>query len=405
MKRFLTAAFCLLLILSMAGCVFMPPNAPGSEPRPTDDTQPTDTSLPTDGEEPTEDPDILPQVTMNAIALPLHIETDFASDGVKICTYTYQDVSLITQDPDVGDKVVLDLLNRIDATTAEAADIREFAKESYTGSKFWSAFSYQITYAPTRIDQSILSLLGEQVTLTTGAHPNHYCTTVTYDMTDGTVLTLAGILREDAAIDVLHSLMAEALQKELDYPDEIRLALDRRLSEGLNSTDGWFLTGTGLSFCFSPYEIAAYASGTIIAEVPYAKLMGILREDYFPGERLEVPGVVEASLFAEADLEKYSQIIELKADAEGTKALLHTDGIVYDILIDQGIWSGSNFYKVTSIFAAECLSPGDAVYVQAVLENRDAVLRLSYTSGEERQSFFLLVDGDKVVLTPEADGI
>jgi hypothetical protein len=105
---------------------------------------------------------------------------------------------------------------------------------------------------------------------TGGMHGNSWKYWYVFDLKDIKRLYLADIIREDA-LPTLYLLVLEALQvyddeewdgSSIDNPEEL--------------PENFFLDPRGLGFCWHPYEVAAYAVGTVEITIPYEKLKNIL---------------------------------------------------------------------------------------------------------------------------------
>jgi hypothetical protein len=158
-----------------------------------------------------------------------------------------------------------------------------------------------------------------------------------------------------------------------------------------------------LCFHFAPYDIAPYSSGTIIAELPYSTLTGVIVEKYIPSELSIATGSMYAETFIEDDSERFTCIAEVSLCEDGTEVLLYSDALVTDIRIDAGsLYSENNQYIAGStVFAASTMNVGDAIQLTADLGSEDTVLRLVYHSDQQEHSAFITYDkiGDSILLT------
>lgn len=396
MKKLLSLTL-IFSLLCFAGCGFIEKDP--TEPPHTSDPD-TSTSAPSESTQPTE---VLPQtqqLPMVSVSLPLSREEYTADDGTVLLSVTRQNVyTPILQDADVAEAVALDLMNRIDSVTASASDLLSQAKADYTGQSNWTPYLCQVIYDPMRIDSGVLSLFGHTVTYSGGIHPDTASVSVTYDLVTGSVLSLGDLLTEGSTPEDLARLATEALSQSgysgslySDYADSVAA----RFSGSWERDTGWYLSREGLVFYFSPYDIAPYAVGTVVAQISYENLTGILKDAWFPTERVSTSGAIEAVLFDAADLEQFTQFSEVILDTDGTRFLLHTDGSVYDLRLEQGQWSaeGDSFTPTAVVFACESLTPGDAVMVQSMFSDVPPSLRLTYRSGEEEITAYLYQSGE-----------
>lgn len=400
MKKTFALILCLCLVFMAAGCRKDNPET----------TLPS-TAAPTAPAAETTQPSTVPEVTeiisfqepLAAISLPIVSEVETASDSTVLFTYTYQSVYLTLQDPAVAEAVVVDLLNRIDSTRASAQAILATVQGDYALSNGWNPYFYQVIYNPTRIDQGVLSLYGTQVSYSGNPHPTHISMSANYDLVTGKALRFSDILAEDFSAQQLCQLICLALephaQELYGYYEDI---LTDRFSGDLSAVESWYFSDYGLCFYFSPYDIAPYSAGTIIAEVPYESLNGILRDDYFPAERGAGAGKLSAVYFADAERSGIRQYVELLLDGDGENILLLPEGTVHDIRIEIGSWvSDGSFSSEAVVFAAESLSEGDAIMIQTHLVEDAPRLRLTYHSGEETVCLFIRLNSDGQVTLAE----
>lgn len=347
--------------------------------------------------------DIQPQqLPMVSVSLPVVTQDYSADNGTVIYSHTSQNISLIVPDPEVADKVILDFLNRTDMQ--ETVDsFYASASGTYKDGVMAHYLPYwtQITYAPMRIDSGVLSLYGSYVQYSGGAHPMESAKSVTYDLLTGEALSLTDILTENTDADTLCQLVLKALdnyQKEMaatlytDYEATVTELFNKPLAEITN----WCLTGYGLSFHFSPYEIGAYTYGIIPAHISYEELTGILRDAYFPAERDIASGTVTGEIFDPEKLDNFTQFSEVVIDRDGQAILLSTDGMVYNVEIMTGTWNEGKTAFVTehTVFRACSLTPGDAIMVQC---DPDCIY-IQYSTGNGTTTVFPTITDGVVTL-------
>lgn len=317
-----------------------------------------------------------------AVSVPSVTEDTKADDGTVVSRYTYQHMSLVLHKPEVADKVILDFLNRVDSTKESADTTAAAAKAAYTGGN-WTPYLYHITYSPTRIDENVLSLFGNNVVYNGATHPDRTCVSASYDLQTGDVLTLASIMAKDASVSDICQLVLNGLSEmaEGDYLYEgYKQTVSRRFDADPTTDEDWYLTTTGLCFYFAPYEIAPYASGVISVEIPYKKLGGILHEAYFPVKENATTGNITVTAFDGSQPTDTTHIAEIVTHTDGQMYLIRTDGTVQDVRILQSDTSGNY-----TVFAANVLSSEDGIMIQTngeTLKN----LKLTYKSGGETQS-------------------
>lgn len=388
MKKCISFLLIFVILFSLTGCATDP--APATKPT---GTVPLNESV--------------PRPAMAAVSVNAITETISADDGTVICQYTHQSMSLTLQDPDVADKVIVDFLRRFDSTQDAAQSLMADAKAAYSpNEEYWAPYLCSMLYDPVRIDPGVLSLYGTVVSHSGGAHPDQAGISANYDLLTGDVLTLASIMTPDATSDDFCRLTLDALAEvadELylydDYEDTVR----KRFTQDPSTDEQWFFTNEGICFYFSPYEIAAYVSGIITAEIPYSKLTGIILDEYFPAEQAPGLGTITALDLQSTDLTRFDQITELIVDEGEQMVLLYTEGMVHDVRIEEVKWNeaGDEFILTHTAFATDCLAAGDAVMVEAHISDTLPNLRLTYRSGDRDISVYISknqTDGSVVLL-------
>lgn len=395
MKRTLATLLALTMTLGFAGCS-------ESQPKETEPTSPTTTAATEPATEPSV-PETIPEIEyiqepMVSVSVPVITEYTQQED-TTLFTYSYQYMTLIQPDPSVADKIVLDFQTRQDTFRADAITYSEQAKAAYSGEENWTAYLLNALYSPTRVDQSVLSLYGSHVRWTGGFHPEHHCICANYNMITGDVLTLGSILAHEDQIPALGDLIIAGLneiKEEKSIMDGFEVTIRNRLETNVNFDEDWYFSAEGLCFCFSPYEIAPYASGTIVVTIPYEKLAGVMDDSFFPTEQSTVYGEISASRFQDTDRDSLTQIAEVILDRDGEMLFLYTDKKVDLVSLELGQWdqTGTVFAPTCAVFATQSLTPGDAVMVQTLIPDTLPTLRLTYVSGDETVTRFISQSGE-----------
>lgn len=398
MKKILI--FVLVLTLLLSGCQ---KPAEGTATEPT--TEPI-TVMPTEdtSEDPTEiETEAAPAVEYNQqemVSVSLPIETDVVTEesGNPIFTHKYQHMQLVTQDPAVADSIILDFLNRQDAYRSDVDALSQQAQLEYTGNGDWLPYCLDILYSPTRIDQGVLSLSGVSFSYTGGNHSNKIATAANYNMLTGEVLTLGSILYHQDAKETLIQLViqkAEAIAEEAQLYPDYQDFITQRFAREESFDEDWYFTNTGLTFYFSPYEIAPYFAGIVTLEIPYSELTGVIADEFFPPEEDRMEGTLACQLLTEADTSAYTQIAELMVNTHGDPFFIYADGAVRNVTIESGLWdeSGTVFTPDAVVFATYTLTPGDAVMITADIPDTMPNLRISYRSGDEIHQAYISQSG------------
>ena len=385
--RKIVAAFILAgLLISTAGCRKETPsqNSTGVATQPTSATTPVDVKP-------------IKQISMVSVSLPLAKDSYTAADKTVIFNNVYQDMQLITSDPGVADKVIIDYLNQTESIS-DALTMQKLAEDAYKSKPpeaVWNAYLSQISYMPTRIDQGVLSLFGNHTSYTGGAHGNIVGHSLNYDLISGQRLSLSDIFTSSVNPQYISALVLNALAQQEGLFQDYEDTVTARFGNNMLQDKDWYLTNSGLCFFFSPYEIAAFAAGTISAEIPYNALTGTLKDAYFPAERESTGGCIQISPFDKTAFDQYTQFAEVVLEKGADKILLHSDEGVYDIRLESGFCSadGKNFTVEHTVFASYALTPGDALIIESDLGADLPQLRLCYTSGDKMVKYFILSNG------------
>lgn len=372
-----------------------------------DNNTPTDgtTNSPTTSDTTETTKDIQLNTSMVSISLPILEETDIAGDETVIFRRTYQDVVLSIPNADIAQAVTLNLLQRMDVNSATVSNVQASAYVDYTGQEYWQSYYYKILYSAKRVDETVLSLYGIE-DVYSPLQGGYSGISVNYNLLTGSVLTLQSILTEEsnATNRLLEELLAalDSIKTEAALFSDYQDIVTGRFPTDLQQESGWYFSDKGLCFFFAPYDIAPNASGIVVATVPYDKLLGIVQDAYFPVEQPDFPGQLSVAVFDETDFNKFSTYPELIADADASRYLLSTEGVLYDLKVEQGHWTTpGTFRPVTTIFYANRLSPAEAFVLRASLGKQATPLRISYRCDGEEYFFILdLTEDNTPVLTP-----
>lgn len=402
MKKWISRALLLCLAVSLCACTHTeePTLAPTSQPtagtqattEPTALTEGTQaTSKPT---EPDETVSLVFDLPMTAITMTEQTETAQNSSGDTVFVYTYQNIRLFLPDAEIGFSITLDLLNRIDSTRPAAADMMN---DALSASPQYP-YSFSIIYTPMRADGTVLSLFGRQTTYS-GGSAIHAGQGLSYDPRSGAVLTLEDILVPGTTADTLCPLVIDALTT---LPEEYCLfsdyadTVESRFSGNFLADDGWYFSQDSLCFVFAPFEVAPNSTGFVHAQIPYDRLNGILRDVWFPEERITPNGSLEVLPFTQEEADRFDQFTELYLNQVGGSYLLHSTDLIYDLVIESGFWNldCTVFTPEQTVFYANSLLSSNAVLIQTDIPDGMPNLRITYTTNDGTVSVYLSASGE-----------
>lgn len=141
--------------------------------------------------------------------------------------------------------------------------------------EYFYGFTSESTYLIQRADEQILSIRADENTYTGGVHPNYWTYGINIDPATGEKIVLTDVL---TTIDDLPNLLTEKLQNK--YPDEPFENLPDALMEYSADDYAWTMDYQGITFWFSPYEIAAYASGLLTVRINFKEMPDLFVPEY-----------------------------------------------------------------------------------------------------------------------------
>lgn len=339
--------------------------------------------------------------TLYSISMPIIIESFSAEDDTPVFSFEYQSMHLIHPDRDVAKKIISDYDGRVENILPEAQQLQEAAKNADHTSAGFVPYIYRTQYNTTRIDQGVLSLYGQIVQVGETGRAAQQGVALNYNMVTGDVLTLGSILYHIDYKDELCELLIDALDAS-DYflYDDYQETVRARFARDESTDEDFYFTRTGLCFYFSPYEIAPFVSGNIVAEIPYHLLTGIIGDEFFPAERINSNGMLTIQAFRDDILEQYDQFSEIIADENAQKVLLTTESVVQDIRIMRLQWRDDSMTAKT-VYAANSICSTDAILLEGAFSEGRPSYMISYCIGGIEQQFYILRDSatDSIVLS------
>lgn len=359
MKKWIALLLAVMLLLS--GCSnVVGPNHPGSTGQ-EEQASNQHVNIPSN-EDHTNNSVSLPMIT---VSVPVFIDETTATDGTVIFRNIRQSMQLVMPDQDVADRIIVDFLSRIDLGTASSNDIKQQAQIAYVSSNNWIPYLNSISYAPKRIDQNVLSLYGNSLRFSGGAHAENASRAANYNILTGEVLTLGSIIVDESSIHRLCNLVIAKLQAVADEKylrDGFEQSVTQRFNGDESTDESWYFSTTGLCFYFDQYAIAPYSSGVITVEIPYAELTGIIDDAFFPPESDSVSGSVKTTAAADTDVTQFTRISELVLENEAPMRIVYTEGTVQNlrIVLRDAVLNGEY-----TVFASHTLTDGDSVVIQA----------------------------------------
>lgn len=390
MKKIIALLLC-ISIVALAACTQSPAGESTSASTASTSAQQTFSPDPT-GDDAEELPSAVYEGAMAAVSLPPILEITRGEDEKAIAYYTHQDVLITLPDADVAQAITLDLLNRIDQTRSAADKVTAAAASDYSGQSSWYPYSYTIVFQPMRLDQNVLSFFGTETSYDGGPRSVYNVLSSNYDLTTGETLSLRTIFHEKNFADTVCDLIVSGLSA---YGSDVLFSDYESIIQGKFSTnvpvDSWYFTDSGLCFYFAPYEIAPFSAGVVVSEIKYEALSGLLKDEYFPSEKLSYSGSILVQAISEGDtalLEQFSQFAEVSMEPGTQQLLIYTDGSVSNLRLTYTPDPDSGVAEMTVLTLAG-MGPSDAILVEVSTETAVEDLSVSFESFGQLQTLSL----------------
>lgn len=247
---------------------------------------------------PTEEPEPTPQGTIEPVAYdgevrPLQIEIETQYDGWNSDDYNYAahiEAPEITLEEDGFDALAKAVNNygrsvQDFAKNNDLPDMIDMCQEMQASDPEPNDCVYMVSeYTTTvaRADSTVTSFLTTQYVDYAGAHPGTVITTKNFDSATGNALDIYDVVEGDQ-IDGLPELIADSLiEKYGEDPfydaDNLATTIDDTL--GMNSDLVFTVDYFGLTFYFSPYELAPYAWGSQAVTFRYEDYPDLVKAEY-----------------------------------------------------------------------------------------------------------------------------
>lgn len=199
---------------------------------------------------------------------------DFTDEnGTKIAT-GHRDIVRLSPATDISNVDMTQIFSKLNKSLNSLMDKnkREYEsefnsmKEYYTGDdeamEIYLPFFMEQEVSITRADSTVLSIAVSNSEFTGGAHPNYGISCYVFDSNSGRELTLSDVIKDKKGL-------ADKIMKAIDPQVDLMVDKDFFVSGVENDTLQFMLDQVGITFYFSPYDIAPYAAGVVTATIPY----------------------------------------------------------------------------------------------------------------------------------------
>lgn len=270
MKRLVSAIVSMALLLGMTACAGS--ESPVSEPSPP----PAQPSVQSPAQSAPQPPAPAAQVEPLQVWKDAGLVYEWDDNYNNLTIAQWENLTLGEALPHLAD--VLDSLNRSQADYAENFAIRwrdAAAQAMSLQPEYFGGFTCRSAYTVQRADSLILSIREDFGDYTGGAHSNYGAQGLNYRTADGALLTLQDVLQDT---DPLPELVAQALLER--YPQYLGDELAPLLAQYTAQDWRWTMDYQGITFYFSPYEIAPFAAGLLTATLWFDQHPQLIREEY-----------------------------------------------------------------------------------------------------------------------------
>lgn len=208
-------------------------------------------------------------------------ETYYDEDGAELVVCSYEFPVLRTDSEDEAALALVDAFNEPFAswrTNGEA--LAKTAQEDRELMGTPAAYSDELRCSVYRTER-LISVAGTYYTYTGGAHPNTILLSWNFDLETGTYFTPAMLDAETGLHDtVLRVLKEQARQRAKEAGQGPREFFWEDYQDTLANWSNYAVSfdEEGMNVGFSPYELACYAAGPQVFQVPYADLRDCLSE-------------------------------------------------------------------------------------------------------------------------------
>ena len=382
MKKLLSVLTCTALLAALAGCS---PTPPAETTLPSASTQPAATTVPAETTLPPAAPSgaYTPAVQIQLIP---H-EQIFTAEGdadTRLLTYRWQEI-LVTAPNGVGENISGRLGRNHEYSVEFADEILRLATAEHGGSSSFRPYSYEVTMAPHRVDDAIISFSGVIWTFTGGIHPNQTHISISYDAATGDPLAMSDVFPGEGAADAVRQLVIQKLDEEKDmlYPG-YEAEVSGSLTADKTPYGFFYFTQEGMTFFFSPYVIAPYARGVVEVRLSYEELDGLLDPKWLP-----VPTSASGTVVIS---ENENTDVTVSAGEGGEQVLLEVQGDVSGLRIQTHMTNVSADTSRT-LYQAPVLVDGTRILL-TMPDNPMLAVVVSYHYGGDHSLLFNLEAGE-----------
>ena len=163
----------------------------------------------------------------------------------------------------------------------KAKELDEYASEQldyyYEDGEQPAVYTANNEYYLQRADNVVLSIRSDADEYSGGAHPNYGYGGYNFDTATGKELVITDVMTDISSLSVI---LSEKINSKDEFADGFFGSLEEVLSEYTAEQFNWTIGYQGVTFCFSPYEIASFAAGLITATVYFDEYPELFNKKY-----------------------------------------------------------------------------------------------------------------------------
>lgn len=312
MKRWISMLMILSLLLGLTACGDEEvPVPPAEEENKAEVIAPTD---PVPEETPEETPIAEPALQLQRGDHYRIMQDEVTHD--LLCEVRWESLLLTEESaehyPDLADALQLHSDKSHASHEDMTGELAQLARETLPEVDTFHGYTATTRHYVHRADEVILSIRIHADEYAGGAHPNYGTSALNYDPATGKEIQLVDVIKD---IDRIKIFIAERLRQK--YPYEEFAGLEELL-EGYYSRDfTWTLDHQGITFWFSPYEIAPYAAGAPSVTFTFAEWPQIFNEKYFSNAdswTVELPLHQEVEVALQDDIRQHYRLAGYQED-------------------------------------------------------------------------------------------
>lgn len=186
---------------------------------------------------------------------------------------------------------------------------------------YFMAFEAALHLGIQRADSEVLSVMKERVLYEGGAHEGYFYGGDNFDVRTGKEIALTDVVKD---MDSLKKVLGEYLNR--DYPDDLMVEIPETFKDYKPEDFGWTLGADGITFYFSPYEIASFSAGMLPVCIRFDEKPELFTGKYQNAVEEYISSVIPYTRYlCDADGDGKTDVLQVNADTDeyGTMDKLH----------------------------------------------------------------------------------